>query len=196
MTPIVPNHFRPRVFCIGMNKTGTSSLNAAFKLLGLRSLHHSRIAEPAIARAIAEGQPLLSSIDGYDCYTDAPFYRHYQALDRQYPDSRFILNTRDTDAWVRSRIAHDRRWNKRRRPANAAPRHCDPRRLRATKERYELAIQDYFAAEGRRHRFLVLNVPAGDGWRPLCGFLGLPVPRDAEGREQPFPFKNRTELKT
>jgi Sulfotransferase domain len=29
-----------KVFCIGMNKTGTSSLHQAFLALGLNSIHH------------------------------------------------------------------------------------------------------------------------------------------------------------
>ena len=33
--------------------------------------------------------------------------------------------------------------------------------------------------------FLVINIPAGEGWDKLCPFLGLPVP------DAPFPLKNR-----
>ena len=29
-----------------------------------------------------------------------------------------------------------------------------------------------------------------DGWAPLCKMLGMPVPRDAEGKEEPFPRAN------
>lgn len=29
-----------------------------------------------------------------------------------------------------------------------------------------------------------------DEWAPLCGILGVPVPCDAEGREEPFPRVN------
>lgn len=29
-----------------------------------------------------------------------------------------------------------------------------------------------------------------DGWTPLCKILGVPVPRDAGGKEEPFPRAN------
>ena len=31
-----------KIFCIGLNKTGTMSLDAAFKMLGVRSFHNWR----------------------------------------------------------------------------------------------------------------------------------------------------------
>ena len=72
-----------RIFCIGLNKTGTSSLARAFEMLGLRALHDSRRAIAAIERASAQDLPLLTDIDEFDCYNDDPFYRWYRQLDAQ-----------------------------------------------------------------------------------------------------------------
>ena len=176
-----------------MNKTGTSSLHAAFGILGFRSLHRAGFARASIERAIAENRPLLSHIDEYDCYTDAPFYRYYRGLDAQYPGSRFILNTRNTADWVRSRIAHDRRWNARKRAPHEAARTCDRARLTGLKERTEKEIRHYFS--DAPDRFLEMDVCAGDGWETLCGFLGLPVPLEQNGETRAFPFENRTIMK-
>ena len=44
-------------------------------------------------------------------------------------------------------------------------------------------MRSYFA--NRPEDLLVLDVTAGDGWEPLCQFLGMPVP------ERPFPWENR-----
>lgn len=170
---------RPRIFCVGLNKTGTKSLARAFELLGLRALHDSRRATEALECAAARSLPLLTWIDDYDCYTDAPFYRWYQQLDEQYPGSLFILNTRDDESWVTSRIRHDRRWNATRRAHHEPLRSCDPDRLLALKRRKEAEIIAYFNA--RPAPFFVLDITAGQGWPELCGFLSLPVPLTADG---------------
>lgn len=180
---------RPRIFCVGLNKTGTKSLARAFELLGLRALHNATRATEALARAAAQGVPLLTWVDDYDCYTDAPFYRWYRQLDQQYPDSRFILNTRDDESWVRSRTNHDRRWNVMRRAPDEPRRFCDRAVLLAFKRRKEAEIAAYFA--GRVERFLMLDICGGQGWQALCGFLGLSAPRTPSGDIAAFPFENR-----
>ena len=177
---------RPRIFCVGLNKTGTKSLARAFELLGLRALHNATRATEALSRAAAQGVPLLTWVDDYDCYTDAPFYRCYRQLDQQYPDSRFILNTRDDASWVHSRCEHDSRWNRLRRSADEPLRPCDPDQLLAFKRRKEAEILAYFDA--RPGHFVVLDIPAGQGWRELCGFLSLPLPQTEDGVLAPFPF--------
>ena len=48
---------------------------------------------------------------------------------------------------------------------------------------HEGAVRSYFA--GRPDDLLVLDVAAGQGWEPLCEFLGHEVP------EAPFPWSNR-----
>ena len=181
--------FDQRTFCIGLNKTGTKSLACAFEMLGLRALHDSSRATAAIERASAQGLPLLTDIDAFDCYTDAPFYRWYRQLDAQYPGSRFIMNTRDTEAWVRSRINHDQRWNTRRRAVEDPPRPCDREHLIAFKQRKEREIITYFA--DMPERFMVLDICGGQGWQELCGFVGLPLPRTSNDSVPPFPFENR-----
>ena len=47
-----------------------------------------------------------------------------------------------------------------------------------------LAVTEYF--RDRPKDLLVLDVCGGDGWEPLCAFLGLEPPRHA------FPHFNRT----
>ena len=50
-----------KIFCIGLNKTGTISLHEALEGLGFNSLHWGgQPSRQAVERAIAEGVPLLS----------------------------------------------------------------------------------------------------------------------------------------
>ena len=106
-----------KVFCIGLNKTGTRSLHDALEMLGLRSIHWggSELAEAvrrgpairdAVERALVEGRPLLDDLDDADAYSDIlELSVKFDVLDRQYPGSKFILTTRDLDDWLASRQA-------------------------------------------------------------------------------------------
>ncbi len=104
----------PKIFQIGFNKCGTTSLHRFFLANGLTSVHWAR---GKIARKLylnhTAGQPLLSGMDKYDCFTDfeAPEIclfgnQYFKELYAQYPGSFFILNTRDKAAWLRSRALH------------------------------------------------------------------------------------------
>jgi hypothetical protein len=179
----------PRVFCIGLNKTGTTSLARAFALLGLRAWHDAAGAAALIEHALAQGLPLLAGFDDYDCYADKPFAFWYRRLDAEYPGSRFILNTRDTAAWIDSRIAHTAHWNAHQRGTDKPPRRLDPDHEVALKTRVEAEIRAYFATAPER--FIEIDVCAGQGWNELCPFLGRSPPTDANGRPLPFPFRNR-----
>jgi hypothetical protein len=95
-----PSRRRPqdsKIFCIGFNKTGTSSLHALFRREGFRS-HHGptwrNMEENLLAR--------------YDCFSDGR-PDDFSELDRRYPRSQFILNVRDLDAWLGSRLDHVQR---------------------------------------------------------------------------------------
>ena len=97
-----------KIFCIGLNKTGTISLHQALTDLGFASLHWGGPASRrAVERAIREGAPLLEHLGDYDAYSDIQrLSMSFDVLDRQYPGSRFILTTRDVDEWIDSRRRH------------------------------------------------------------------------------------------
>jgi hypothetical protein len=84
-----------KVFAVGFNKTGTSSLHALFQLLGLRSYHGT-------AWRDCRDRALLSR---YDCFSDG-IPADLAALDEGFPGSRFILQVRDLDRWIYSRLGH------------------------------------------------------------------------------------------
>lgn len=59
-----------KVFCVGVGKTGTTSLHKACKLLGLTSLHNRFHTEPIVQEAKQRREhPLLAR---YDAFWDAP----------------------------------------------------------------------------------------------------------------------------
>ena len=86
---------RTKVFAVGFNKCGTTSLDDLFRSLGLLSFHGERWRE-------CEDLRLLRA---YDCFGDG-IPRDLPKLDRAFPGSRFILQVRDLEGWVCSRLAH------------------------------------------------------------------------------------------
>ena len=175
-----------RIFGVGFNKTGTTSLHRALLTLGFSSLHWGGPpVRHAVERALAEGRPLLSDIEQVDAYSDIePLYRNFDVVDRQYPGSRFVLTERDVDDWIDSRRRHVER-NRRLHAAgqyHGAFLDIEPDEWRQDFEEHYERVKRYFAG---REDLLVLRIRDGDGYERLCPFLGVEPPED------PFPWSNR-----
>lgn len=88
-----------KIFCIGFNKTGTSSLHLFFQRAGIRSIHDDLW--PRVTYLPA-GKQLLEKFDAYSDGEQCDF----RQLKSWFPDAAFILNTRDDRDWLTSRIKH------------------------------------------------------------------------------------------
>lgn len=88
-----------RVFCIGFNKTGTTSLHRLFESQGLKSAHNTHW--PHTSHVIG-GERFFNYAD---CYSDGERASFTQLIE-WFPDSVFILNTRNERDWLHSRIKH------------------------------------------------------------------------------------------
>ena len=179
-----------KIFAVGLSRTGTSSLNEALRLLGHRAVHFpdDDVTQTEITSFLARRPPelRLSLLTRVDALTDTPVSVTYQALDRAYPGSRFILTVRDKRSWLAS---CDKYW---RGPLlghlegptaayigciNAAVygvEHYDESRFSSTYDAHVSGVLDYFRA--RPDDLLVMNICAGDGWEPLCKFLATALP--------------------
>lgn len=182
-----PDPARPRIFGIGLNKTGTTSLDSALVVLGFFSLHFGGdAAHNAVQRAIDEGVPLVSYLDpSYDAFSDIGLLsRRFKMLDQQYPGSRFVLTTRPRDAWIASRRGHVER-----NLAKQARGEYDGAFLVVDEEKWTREWDDHHervrAYFGNRPDFLELDLSQSPGWGPLCGLL------DIEEPTEPFPWANR-----
>ena len=92
-----------KIFCIGFNKTGTSSLSAIAKSCRIKSLHNPEWAEQSRLR-----QPQF--FEKFNFYCDGGL-ANFEWLDQQF-NAFFILNTRPLTSWLVSRYNHVER-NKR-----------------------------------------------------------------------------------
>jgi hypothetical protein len=193
----------PKVFGIGLSRTGTTSLNSAFEQLGLRSIHfpHGPETRKEIMGYLATGggDLRLSVLADCDALTDTPVCATFEALDGAYPGSRFILTVREKDAWLRSCEAY---WRSviepflRDHPGSpfsvyvAAIGHAlygsgefQVERFSRAYDAYHTRVDRHFRA--REQDLLTLDLFSGHGWPELCPFLGRPT------LDTPFPFENR-----
>ena len=96
-----------KVFCIGLSKTGSTSLEQALKDLGYRlgDQHQGELLLPAYAAR--NFRPIVEFGLTADAFQDAPFSFPftYLALDQSFPNAKFILSVRDdSDQWYRSLV--------------------------------------------------------------------------------------------
>lgn len=175
-----------KIFCIGFNKTGTRSLHHAFLRLGIRSQHN--IKKRYRRRFKSPENPSGDVFREYDAFSDIHgMAREFRDLDNEFPNSKFILNTRDRDDWIKSRIGHIEK-NRLRQDYTGGWLEIDVDKWVADYEEHHSAVMDYF--KDRPDDLLIFNVTAGDSYAKLCPFLGVPVV------EESFPHMNLAKAST
>jgi hypothetical protein len=92
------------VFGLGLSRTGTRSLTEALRLLGWDTVHYPVDADTL--RTLERGDARFALLEHRDGITDITVSRYYEALDRNWPGSKFILTVRDRDAWLASCREH------------------------------------------------------------------------------------------
>jgi hypothetical protein len=192
-----------RVVGAGLPRTGTNSLRVALEaLLGGPCYHMREIPghpfdlgqqwDRALAGDVPDWERIYS---GYIAAVDWPTSLFWRELSEANPDALVLLSVRESaEVWQQSvgatilpiarsalspdwqegtglvtlfeRFAGSRKWD-------------DAALLAEAYERHNAMVRE--ATPPQR----LLEWHVGDGWEPICGALGLPVP------EQPFPWTNR-----
>ncbi len=163
-----------KVFCIGFQKTGTTSLRDAFRQMDYR-YHGPYGRDWSLKRLEKEYKSAgLAIAQEHDVVADMPWPLIYRELDEAFPGSRFILTLRDTDNWYRSIRNH---FGDRPAPlqeltygADAGAPVGNEQRYREVYDNYNAEVQDYFA--NRDDDLLIMHLEDGDGWDALARFLG------------------------
>ena len=188
------------VFGAGFGRTGTLSLKVALDKLGYgRGYHLSELFQNPehvpFWNAAADG----ANVDwdalfaGYGSSTGWPGCTFHGELLQRYPEVKVVLGVRDPDAWYAS-VAHTIHRTLRSRSGRLQPAHALFERLvwqRTFDGRFDDRAHaiEVFEAHNARVRASVpasrlLEHDPGEGWEPLCAFLGEPVPAE------PFPCFN------
>lgn len=190
-----------KVIGAGLGRTGTLSLKLALEQLGFGRCYHMMEVFGApghidLWRRAAEGEAIdfPALFEGFGATVDWPSAEFYAELADLYPEAKVVLTTRDGEAWYRSTqatIFADPEFK------NAPPgfaamagaligskfdgRLLDQAHCIAVYEAHNAKVRATIPADR------LLEYQSGQGWEPLCAFLGVPVP------EAPYPKVNSTE---
>jgi hypothetical protein len=204
---------RTKIFCIGRNKTGTTSLKKAFEDLGF-VLGNQRKAELLTAQY---WQKDFDSIVEYcktaEVFQDFPFSypETYKQLDKAYPGSKFILTVRDNSGqWYDSVTKfHAKLFGNGEIPTvqqlqnatyvykgwmwenvsklygvSSKENPYDKEKLIAQYEKHNKDVIEYF--KGRDNDLLVINLSDPDAYSKFCEFIGV------KSDKNNFPWENKT----
>jgi Sulfotransferase domain len=162
-----------RIFQIGFNKCGTRTLASFFEANGLRCAHwdSGRLAK-AMFRNLAAGHSLIEGYRGFQVFTDMEFtpgdgsaplqaFKLYPQLAAEFPNAVFILNTRNREAWIQSRLGHrsgrDNAYlEKWKRIYNLATAEAVAARWREEWDRHHREVMAFFAESP--YRFVVFDI--------------------------------------
>lgn len=169
-----------KVFCIGFQKTGTTSLGKALEILGYNVCGPIGVTDPEIGSKAIDWA--VATIPHFDAFQDNPWPLLFKELDMMCPNSKFILTTRPPRSWIRSMQKY---FGDYRAAAeewiygdNCTPIR-NPRRCMRRYRKHNKDVREYF--KNRPEDLLEIDFSKGEGWEELCAFLGKPVP------DVPFP---------
>lgn len=207
MSKLIKNWFnslffskRPKVFCLGANKTGTTTIASVFRDHGFR-VGNQRRAELLIKDwAVGDYRRIIEYCRTAEAFQDIPFSYPdtYRAMDQAFPGSKFILTVRnDPNEWFDSLVRFHTKLIGKNHPPSADDlrsfsyiyrgflwdamrlRYGDDETLLYNREWYckcyqehNHAIQQYF--QERPDDLLIINVAEPDAMQRLLAFLNIP----------------------
>ena len=203
---------RTKYFCIGRNKTGTTSIRKAFLDLGF-VVGNQRAAELLVDPYYFAGnfKPLIKYCKTAQVFQDAPFSypNTFKYLDEAFPQSKFILTVRnDAEQWYRSITRfhakkfgngsiptiddlHDATYVRRGWMYNVVRLHGttddDPYNkelMMAHYEHHNKSVIEYFRR--RQKDLLVVNLAEQDAYQKFVDFV------DVKSAFSDFPHENKT----
>lgn len=204
---------RPKIFCIGRNKTGTTSLKQALVDWGY-VIGDQREAELLIHDyGRRDFKRIADYCRSYEAFQDAPFSWPYTfiAMDQFFPESKFILTVRDdAEQWYHSLVSfHSNMFADGQVPMASDLKKADyaykgfiwevnrivyntPESTPYEKntmirnyQRHNALVKEYF--RNRPDDLLVLNVAEADSYAKLARFL------NRKPLYETMPWKNKTE---
>ena len=159
-----------KIFYIGLSRTGTASSHKMLEELGFKSIHFV--------------EPLLNNewecVNNYDALGDTPIPLLFKECDKRYPNSKFLLTTRNKDEWLESMKWMFRYgrviWNW---PLSLGDYHrslygtnwFNRKTLEEAFEKYHFDVRDYF--KDRPNDFLEINIDDGFNVEEICRFLEI-----------------------
>ncbi|MCS3863256.1 hypothetical protein GGP86_003052 [Salinibacter ruber] len=185
---------KPKVFGIGLSRTGTTSLSQALRELGYDCVHFSK------------GSRIIGWPEFYalDAAVDTPVSVRFESLYHTFENAKFIYTTREIENWInsvkeffgvdkpnklRKYWRSEKYWSGSRRvktgweEENAIEYRTIQESLYCRFETWEDSYHQFdsrvksFFEDKPASKILEMNIPKGDGWERLCSFLGKKRPK-------------------
>ena len=165
---LAPSRYTPKVFCIGYNKTGTTTLGRALQTLGYK--HSSFNRDIYNHYKLKQFEKIVAYTAKFDSFDDLPWLKEdmIPLLDQNFPNSKFIYLTRDEKSWKRSFY----NWR-----YKVFGVHPDVEIAWQEYTTHEKFIQSHFKNRPETD-FLTLEIQDPKGFSKLAEFLGKHAPRD------------------
>ncbi|MFD2655562.1 sulfotransferase [Gracilibacillus thailandensis] len=201
-----------KIFCIGQNKTGTTSIRKAFEDLGF-DVGNQRVAENLLINYLENDfESIIDYCKTANVFQDFPFSwpETYKHLDKAFPNSKFILSVRDSaEQWYQSLVKfHSKKFGE----TNGKPSKKDLMNSNyifkgrpwlthkalfgITDENtydkdilinhyhtYNSEVKEYFK---NRNDLLIINIAEESSYKLFCDFI------EAEPKYSKFPWENQT----
>ena len=187
-----------KIFCIGRNKTGTTSLEGELQRLGYQ-VGHQQAAERLLREYVdRDFEPIIEYCKTANAFQDFPFSypETFKHLDRAYPDSKFILSIRNSpEEWYDSLLRYNTKvlkevtadamkafpyiwkgwlWEHHVAIYNVTETDTHNREeLIRTYNEYNTSVIEYFKG---RDNLLVLNLGERDSYQKFLTFLDIESP--------------------
>jgi len=176
--------FPNKIIGVGFQKTGTSSLRDALRILGYKvGDNNYQMLWPILH---GNYNRVFNKLNQYDAAEDNPWPLIYKEIDQQIPNCKFILTIRESESWYKSVARHI---GNLRSPMHewiygfgkGLPKDFKQNTIEVY-NRHNQEVKVYF--KNRPNDLLVVDFTTGAGWEELCNFLQVPIPKI------PFPHAN------
>lgn len=176
--------YNGKIFCIGFNKTGTTTVGASLELLGYR---HSSFNEIVWKEYYKKGRidKVLKYTAKFESFDDLPWLQSdmIPIVDKKFPNSKFIYLARDEKSWQKSLY----NWTYTMSGKYPNKQYIEKRLADFRKHRN--FVLDYFNNRPA-DEFIILDVTDKMGFKKLADFLGKPTIREE------FPHFNKSKTNT
>lgn len=171
------NDHGKKCWVIGLGRTGTNTMCRCLEILGFPRVAHNPTFEQ------------LAHLDGGADNGVTIFYKY---LDYKFPGSKFILTTREIEAWLASMeyianknpvLSRDADLQILRRMMVYESVTFEREKFIEAYHRHHDDVRRYF--KDRPSDLLEMNIFEGDGWEKIGAFLDLPTP------SAPFPHMHQ-----
>lgn len=180
---------KKKVFVIGFQKTGTTSLELALENLGYRVYGGDKnLLKFKDQKSL--NNYILETLKCWDAVQDMPWPLLYKNLFELYPNSKFILTSRKTDEWIKSVVQYF--------ASIRIPLHqkiydvpCAEGYEKRYMEVYNKHNKEVIEFFKDKENFIIMEQNENFNYETLCQFLNV-----SEIPQEPFPHARNNKKRT